>query len=64
MKDAFKQAETRLKTSGIDYSNSGTCAVSVFIIKNMLYSCNLGDSRGVLYRVTNKEKLAIEVTYD
>jgi integrin-linked kinase-associated serine/threonine phosphatase 2C len=30
----------------------------------MSYICNLGDSRAVLYRVTNKEKLAIELSYD
>ena len=64
LKEAFKQAETRLKTSGIDYSNSGTCVVGVLIMGNILYSCNLGDSRAVLYRVTNKERLAIELSYD
>ena len=31
LKAAFKNAESKLKSSGIDYSNSGTCAISVFI---------------------------------
>ena len=64
LKGAFKQAETKLKTSGIDYSNSGTCAITIFLYKNTCYISNLGDSRAVLYRVTNKEKLAIEISYD
>jgi len=41
-----------LKNSGIDYSNSGTCAITVFLMKNKCYICNLGDSRAILYRVT------------
>ena len=50
--------------SVIDYSNSGTCAISVLIIKNIVYVANLGDSRAVLYRKTHKDKLAIEMSYD
>jgi len=64
LKAAFKTAESKLKNSGIDYSNSGTCAIAVFLIKNKSYICNLGDSRAVLYRVTPKERLAIELSYD
>jgi len=64
LKAAFKTAESKLKNSGIDYSNSGTCAISVFLIKNKCYINNLGDSRAVLYRVTPKERLAIELSYD
>lgn len=30
----------------------------------MCYICNLGDSRAVLYRVTAREKIAIELSYD
>lgn len=60
----FKNAEKKLKSSGIDYSNSGTCAISVFVHKSRAYISNLGDSRAVLFRVTNKEKLAIELSYD
>lgn len=60
----FKNAEKKLKSSGIDYSNSGTCAISVYIQKNTAYIANLGDSRAVLYRETAKEKLAIELSYD
>lgn len=64
MKAAFKSAESRLKSSGIDYSNSGTCSIAIFIQKNICYISNLGDSRAVLFRQTNKEKLAIELSYD
>ena len=46
----FKNAEKKLRSSGIDYSNSGTCAISVYIQKNTVYIANLGDSRAVLYR--------------
>ena len=50
LKSAFKNAESKLKSSGIDYSNSGTCAISVFVFKNICYIANLGDSRAVLFR--------------
>ena len=30
----------------------------------MCYICNLGDSRAVLFRITPKERLAIELSYD
>ena len=60
----FRNAEKKLKSSGIDYSSSGTCAISIFIQGNRCFICNLGDSRAVLYRVTPKEKLAIELSYD
>jgi serine/threonine protein phosphatase PrpC len=63
LRSAFKNAESKLKSSGIDYSNSGTCAISVFIFKNICYVANLGDSRAVLYRHA-KEKLAVELSYD
>jgi len=45
LKAAFRTAESKLKSSGIDYSNSGTCAIAMFISKNMCYISNLGDSR-------------------
>ncbi|CAD8071410.1 unnamed protein product [Paramecium primaurelia] len=64
LKSAFKNAEAKLRSSGIDYSNSGTCAISIFVVKNMCYIANLGDSRAVLFRQTAKEKLAIELSYD
>ena len=60
----FKNAEKKLKSSGIDYSSSGTCAISVLLQGNKAFIGNLGDSRAVLYRVTHKEKLAIELSYD
>lgn len=31
LKAGFKSAESKLKSSGIDYSNSGTCAIAVYI---------------------------------
>ena len=31
LKNAFKTTEKKLKGSGIDYSNSGTCAISILI---------------------------------
>eukprot|EP01017_Pseudomicrothorax_dubius_P028720 TRINITY_DN3431_c0_g1_i1.p1 TRINITY_DN3431_c0_g1~~TRINITY_DN3431_c0_g1_i1.p1 ORF type:complete len:212 (-),score=48.15 TRINITY_DN3431_c0_g1_i1:848-1483(-) len=64
IRSAFKTAESKLKSSGIDYSNSGTCAISVFIQKNMCYIANLGDSRAVLCRITPRERLAIELSWD
>jgi serine/threonine protein phosphatase PrpC len=64
LKSAFKTAEGKLKNSGIDYSNSGTCSIGVFLIRTKCYITNLGDSRAVLYRVTPKERLAIELSYD
>ena len=54
IKSAFKVTEKKLKGSGIDYSNSGTCAISIFIKNQIAYIANLGDSRAVLYRVTPK----------
>jgi len=64
LKQGFKTAESKLKNSGIDYTNSGTCCISVFIQKNKCYIANLGDSRAVLYRVTPKERQAIELSRD
>jgi serine/threonine protein phosphatase PrpC len=54
LKKIFKNAEKKLKESGIDYSNSGTCAISILIHKNKAYICNLGDSRAVMFRCTLK----------
>jgi serine/threonine protein phosphatase PrpC len=64
LRHGFKTAESKLKSSGIDYSNSGTCCISVFLQKNNCYIANLGDSRAVLCRITPKEKLAIELSHD
>eukprot|EP00827_Trimyema_finlayi_P001396 TRINITY_DN1537_c0_g1_i1.p1 TRINITY_DN1537_c0_g1~~TRINITY_DN1537_c0_g1_i1.p1 ORF type:complete len:317 (-),score=109.54 TRINITY_DN1537_c0_g1_i1:10-960(-) len=64
LKEAFRSAENQLKSSGIDYSTSGTCAIGIFIYKHLCLCCNLGDSRAVLFRQTNKEKQAIELSYD
>lgn len=64
LRNAFKSSERKLKTSGIDYSNSGTCCISVFLQKNGCSIANLGDSRAVLCRITPKDKLAIELSWD
>lgn len=64
LKSAFVSADDKLRQSGIDYSCSGTCAITVFIKKNIIYIANLGDSRAVMLRSTKKEKLAVELSYD
>lgn len=64
LRAAFKTAESKLKGSGIDYNNSGTCSISVYLQRNMCYIANLGDSRAVLCRITPKEKQAIELSWD
>ncbi len=64
LRTAFQTTEEKLKASGIDYNNSGTCCVSVLIQRNKAYIANLGDSRAVMGRVTPKEKSAIELSND
>ena len=61
--DTYANTEKKLKTSGIDYSSSGTCSIFVFIMNGMLTVSNLGDSRAVLCRV-GKEITAIELSWD
>lgn len=63
LQKAMAETEKSLKSSGIDYSASGTCCVLVFIKDNILSISNLGDSRAVLCRV-GKEKAAIELSWD
>lgn len=63
LKEVFADTEKTLKSSGIDYSASGTCCVFVFIKDNILTISNLGDSRAVLCRI-GKEKAAIELSWD
>lgn len=60
---AFANTEKKLRKSGIDYSNSGTCCVSVFIQGNNCSIANLGDSRAVLCRWI-RDKIAIELSTD
>lgn len=60
---AFKSTEKKLKKSGIDYSNSGTCCVMVYIKDNGCTIANLGDSRAVLCRWI-RDKMAIELSTD
>merc|ERR1712196_80739 len=56
--------EKKLKGSGIDYSNSGTCCIGIFMQKNHCSIPNLGDSRAVMCRITQKDRLAIELSHD
>ena len=55
---------------GIDFSNSGTCAITILIKGEDCYIGNLGDSRAVLYRQQEDKKtgkrhsLAIELSWD
>jgi integrin-linked kinase-associated serine/threonine phosphatase 2C len=63
LQSAFKNTEKKLRKSGIDYSNSGTCCVSVFFQGNNCTIANLGDSRAVLCRWI-REKIAIELSTD
>jgi len=70
LKTAFKTTEKKLKGSGIDFSGSGTCAISIFIKDQTCYIANLGDSRAVMYRkqpTKNPAKfqnVAIELSWD
>ena len=64
LREAFRNCEDNLKQSGIDYNNSGTCANAILIHSNNMYIANIGDSRSVLYRVTNRENIALELSYD
>lgn len=82
LKDAFKFTEKKLEKSvsshtllinrfqGIDFSNSGTCAIAVLIKGKTCYIANLGDSRAVLFRTVQEKKtkkinkLAIELSWD
>ena len=50
IKSAFLTTEKKLKNSGIDYSNSGTCAIGILVKENTCFVINLGDSRAVMYR--------------
>jgi integrin-linked kinase-associated serine/threonine phosphatase 2C len=64
LKKTFKFCETKLKVSGIDYSNSGSCCIAIFLQGNSCTIANLGDSRAVLFRRTPKDMLAIELSHD
>jgi integrin-linked kinase-associated serine/threonine phosphatase 2C len=64
LKKTFKFCETKLKVSGIDYSNSGSCCIAIFLQGNGCTIANLGDSRAVLFRRTPKDMLAIELSHD
>ena len=68
LKAAYKFTEKKLSTSGIDYSASGTCCISVFIKNQACLISNLGDSRAVLYRkqqIKNKfQNVAVELSWD
>ena len=42
VKNCVKSAEEKLISSGIDYGNSGTCVLCIFLYKNIAYICNFG----------------------
>lgn len=64
LRKAFHASEKKLKHSGIDYSNSGTCCIGIFIQKNYMSIANLGDSRACMCRVSPKDTLAVELSWD
>ena len=50
LKNTLIKAEKRLKSEANDIYTSGACVLLVFINKNTIYSCNIGNCRAVLYR--------------
>ena len=59
----IERVEKQLKSSGIDYTTSGSCLTLLFIKDNIVTVINIGDSRAVLCRV-GREKAAIELSWD
>lgn len=64
IKKMFKLAENQLKNSEIDMSCSGTTAIAFFIQDSICYTINLGDSRGILGRITQTQTFTIELSRD
>lgn len=64
LKNLMESAEKMLKNSGIDYSSSGTCFISMLLQRASCSVALIGDSRAVLCRHTPREKAAIELTHD
>jgi serine/threonine protein phosphatase PrpC len=68
-KDLYKNIQKKISTQ-TEYELSGTCAISVLIIDNKMYSINLGDSRCVLgqkkgaHGKKEDEKIGIEMSID
>lgn len=58
----FASTEKRLKTCGVDLRMSGTTCASVFLQDKTLYIANVGDSRVVLARINDKDRIAIELS--
>lgn len=63
LKKAYENAESKMKSSGIDYNLSGSCVNFIFIKDNLCTISNLGDSRAVLCRI-GKDINAIELSWD
>ncbi len=63
MKKAFVSAERKMIKSGIDYDNSGTCALILLIHNNICSIANVGNGRAVLCR-KNQDITAIELSWD
>ena len=59
LRKAFINAEKGWRKKG---DNSGSCALVIFIYKNMCYSANLGDSRAIL--ISENGQKCFQITKD
>ena len=50
-KKLYNKIQTKFYKNSIDFDLSGSCALSILIIKNKCYIINLGDSRAVIGRI-------------
>lgn len=58
-------SDKELNKNGIDLNFSGTTLTLILIIKTVIYSGSLGNTKAVLFReITNEKKFAIELTVD
>jgi integrin-linked kinase-associated serine/threonine phosphatase 2C len=64
LNDMFAKADKNLKTCGVDMDLSGTTCTCVLIKGETLFVANVGDSRAVLGRISETNRLAIELTQD
>lgn len=51
LRAAFERTTRELYTSGIDITFSGATTVQVIVLENELWCANIGDSRGVFFRL-------------
>ena len=65
MRLAFERTTRDLYGSGIDITFSGATTVSVLILENEIWCSNIGDSRGIIGRVLDKDNMqVIELSND